>query len=43
MDMENNNSEKVYSLPRIGDPAPQFEATTTQGTIILEDYKEDPG
>jgi peroxiredoxin 2/4 len=39
MDMENNSSEKVYSLPRIGDPAPQFEATTTQGSIKLEDYK----
>mgnify|MGYP005830884259 CR=1 FL=1 len=37
--MDNNNSETVYSLPRIGDPAPQFEATTTQGTIKLEDYK----
>ncbi|MDC3418161.1 peroxiredoxin [Aquibacillus salsiterrae] len=34
-----NSSEKVYSLPRIGDSAPQFEATTTQGTIKLEDYK----
>jgi peroxiredoxin 2/4 len=27
------------SLPRIGSPAPQFEAVTTQGTIKLEDFK----
>jgi len=26
-------------LPRIGDPAPPFEAATTHGTIKLEDYK----
>lgn len=26
-------------LPRIGEPAPQFEAPTTHGTIQLEDYK----
>ena len=25
--------------PRIGDPAPDFEVVTTQGTIKLEDYK----
>ncbi|UYG98067.1 peroxiredoxin [Cytobacillus firmus] len=37
--MDNFNSETIYSLPRIGDRAPQFEATTTQGTIKLEDYK----
>ncbi|WP_211274962.1 peroxiredoxin [Bacillus marinisedimentorum] len=27
------------SLPRIGSPAPQFEAVTTHGTLRLEDYK----
>lgn len=27
------------SLPRIGDPAPSFEAATTHGTLKLEDYK----
>ena len=27
------------SLPRIGDPAPQFEAETTFGTLKLEDFK----
>ena len=26
-------------LPRLGDPAPDFEAVTTQGTIKLADYK----
>ena len=26
-------------LPRLGEPAPAFEAVTTQGTIRLEDYK----
>jgi len=31
--------EKVYSLPRLGEPAPQFEAVTTQGTLKLEDFK----
>jgi peroxiredoxin (alkyl hydroperoxide reductase subunit C) len=31
--------EKVISLPRLGDPAPDFEAVTSQGTIKLEDYK----
>ncbi|RPJ59893.1 MAG: peroxiredoxin [Acidobacteria bacterium] len=27
------------SLPRIGSPAPQFEAPTTHGTLRLEDFK----
>lgn len=38
---ENLNTEKVEvrSLPRIGDPAPQFEAVTTHGDLKLEDYK----
>lgn len=26
-------------IPRLGEPAPDFEAVTTQGTIKLEDYK----
>ncbi len=35
--MEENN---VISMPRIGDPAPQFEAITTQGNINFpSDYK----
>lgn len=30
----------VTSMPRIGDPAPHFEAVTTQGNISFpEDYK----
>lgn len=31
--------EKVINLPRLGDPAPVFEATTTRGTVKLEDFK----
>lgn len=31
--------QTVPSMPRIGSPAPQFEAVTTHGTIRLEDYK----
>ena len=30
----------ITSMPRIGDPAPHFEAVTTQGNISFpEDYK----
>jgi peroxiredoxin (alkyl hydroperoxide reductase subunit C) len=32
-------SKQEISLPRLGDPAPDFEAVTTHGTIRLEDYK----
>jgi peroxiredoxin (alkyl hydroperoxide reductase subunit C) len=31
--------KQEISIPRIGDPAPAFEAVTTHGTIKLEDYK----
>jgi len=31
--------ETGISLPRLNDPAPQFEAKTTQGMIKLSDYK----
>jgi len=31
--------EQVISLPRLGEPAPAFEAVTTQGTVKLEDFK----
>ncbi|MGP4073384.1 peroxiredoxin [Piscibacillus sp. B03] len=31
--------QQPVSLPRIGDPAPNFEATTTHGPVKLEDYK----
>lgn len=39
--MENNPvvQEKIVSLPRIGDKAPEFEAVTTHGTLKLEDFK----
>ena len=37
--MENQN-EKIYAMPRIGDPAPEFKAVTTQGPIHFpSDYK----
>ncbi len=31
--------DRAQSLPRIGEPAPQFEALTTRGKIRLEDFK----
>ena len=31
--------EQVVGLPRLGEPAPAFEAATTQGTAKLEDFK----
>ena len=32
--------EKTYSMPRIGEKAPEFKAVTTQGEINFpEDYK----
>jgi len=31
--------EQVVSLPRLGEPAPAFEAATTHGTVKLEDFK----
>jgi peroxiredoxin (alkyl hydroperoxide reductase subunit C) len=31
--------ENSTSLPRIGDPAPSFEASTTQGTIKLDEFR----
>ena len=39
--MENSNENKVaYSMPRIGDAAPEFQAVTTQGNINFPaDYK----
>jgi peroxiredoxin (alkyl hydroperoxide reductase subunit C) len=30
---------EVHGLPRLGSPAPQFEAVTTQGTLKLEDFR----
>lgn len=37
--MDTVSNEITYSLPRIGESAPQFKAVTTQGNIALEDYK----
>jgi peroxiredoxin (alkyl hydroperoxide reductase subunit C) len=31
--------EQIISLPRLGQPAPAFEAVTTHGTLKLEDFK----
>ena len=31
--------EKKQTMPRLGEPAPAFEAVTTQGVIRLEDFK----
>jgi len=31
--------ERIISLPRLGEPAPAFEATTTHGMLKLEDFK----
>ena len=37
--METGTQEKANTLPRLGHPAPPFEAETTQGTIRLEDFR----
>jgi peroxiredoxin (alkyl hydroperoxide reductase subunit C) len=38
--MDNTTATQTpATLPRIGSPAPQFEAVTTQGTIKLEDFR----
>jgi len=34
-----DTGEKIFSLPRLGEPAPQFEAVTTQGILKLEDFR----
>jgi peroxiredoxin (alkyl hydroperoxide reductase subunit C) len=40
MEQQNEIQEKqMIGMPRIGEPAPQFEAVTTQGTLRLEDFK----
>ncbi|MCB0516046.1 MAG: peroxiredoxin [Chitinophagales bacterium] len=35
------NTEKTYSMPRIGDMAPDFNAQTTIGNIKFSDYAKD--
>ncbi|MCW3786354.1 peroxiredoxin [Plebeiibacterium sediminum] len=38
--MDNTQEQQVVSMPRIGDPAPEFKAVTTQGEINFpSDYK----
>lgn len=40
--MENIQESQEFqkpSMPRLGEPAPQFEAVTTHGTLRLEDFK----
>ncbi|MBO8172267.1 MAG: peroxiredoxin [Bacillaceae bacterium] len=38
--LENQTDDQtVYALPRIGSPAPHFEAVTTHGKLRLDDYK----
>jgi peroxiredoxin (alkyl hydroperoxide reductase subunit C) len=37
--METALAQETASLPRLGFPAPAFEAVTTHGTLKLEDYK----
>ena len=39
MDMDPCDYEEFFSMPVIGEPAPEFEAVTTQGPIKLSDYK----
>ncbi len=34
-----NGSETVRGLPRLGEPAPDFEAVTTHGVLRLSDFK----
>jgi peroxiredoxin (alkyl hydroperoxide reductase subunit C) len=39
MEHATESAKPEFRLPRIGEPAPQFEAPTTFGTIRLEDFK----
>lgn len=39
--MENIEEQNTYSMPRIGDDAPDFEAMTTKGMIKFSDYAKD--
>ena len=32
-------TQERYSMPRIGDKAPSFEAPTTHGPLRLEDFR----
>lgn len=37
--MENTNETKMIGMPRLNEPAPEFEAKTTHGVKKLADYK----
>ena len=37
--MENNTETKINGMPRLNEPAPDFEAKTTQGIKKLSDYQ----
>jgi peroxiredoxin (alkyl hydroperoxide reductase subunit C) len=37
--MEESQEKQIQPMPRLGEPAPQFEAVTTHGTLKLEDFK----
>jgi peroxiredoxin (alkyl hydroperoxide reductase subunit C) len=39
METERNTAQPATSLPRLGQPAPMFEAVTTHGVLKLEDFK----
>ncbi|RDY69885.1 peroxiredoxin [Halobacillus trueperi] len=39
MEQENQEQKQTYSLPRIGEKAPEFTAQTTHGEMSLNDYK----
>jgi len=39
--MSEETIEKVYTMPRIGDQAPDFEAVTTKGKIKFSDFAKD--
>ncbi|MFC4632751.1 peroxiredoxin [Dokdonia ponticola] len=41
MDDKNVLLEKIISMPRIGDTAPDFTALTTKGTITMSDFAKD--
>ena len=41
MDDKNVLPEKIISMPRIGDTAPDFTALTTKGTITMSDFAKD--
>ncbi|MBL7471528.1 peroxiredoxin [Robertkochia sediminum] len=41
METINNTDQQIYSMPRIGDQAPDFEAVTTKGKIKFSDFAKD--